>query len=154
MDAITELRLAADAKGKESKALSQAYSTTLTALAPANIILVVGAALLSLAAGASILIDSELITKTSSGLLAFASGALTIIHSKLGCEDYQAECKQLLSFHRGKAEDYGNLKFIEEADEFRRRFLALNDEVATTMKTSSALPFEWATRGKALSSRA
>ena len=94
---------------------------------------------------ATILTESELITKTSSGLLALASGALTIIHSKLGCEEYQAECKKLLSFHRGIAEDYGNLKFVDEAEEFRKRFLALNDQVATTTKTSSALPFEWAT---------
>jgi hypothetical protein len=33
------------------------------------------------------------------------SGALTIIHSKLGCEQYQAECKKLLSFYRGMAEE-------------------------------------------------
>jgi hypothetical protein len=62
-------------------------------------------------------------TKTSSGLLALASGALTIIHSKLGCEEYQAECKKLLSFHRGIAEDYGNLKFVDEDERVPKALL-------------------------------
>src|SRR5215510_5875019 len=80
---LDELRQAAERKRRESRMLSQAYSSTLSALVPANFLLVVGAALLSLVAGATILIENDLLTKIQSGVLALVSGAFTIIHSKL-----------------------------------------------------------------------
>src|SRR5262249_35762216 len=138
-----QLKQEAKVKQRESRVMSQAYSTTLSTLTPANFVLVVGAALLSLVAGATILIQNDVLTKTNSGILALMSGALTIIHSKLGCEQYQAECKKLLSFYRGIAEDYANLELINDVDEFRKRFFALNDQFAATIKTSSAFPFDW-----------
>jgi len=76
--------------------------------------------------------------------LALLSGALTIIHSKLGCEQYQAECKKLVSFYRGMAEDYANLQFLDDLAEFRRQFIALNGQSSASAKSSSALPFAWA----------
>jgi hypothetical protein len=124
--------------------LSTAYGTTLSALAPANFFLVVGAALLSLVAGASILVDFQFLTKLQSGVLALASGALTIVHSKLGCEPFQAECRKLRSFYRGKAEDYRNLAVVTDIDDFRKRLLALNDQLAVAARNASALPFDWA----------
>lgn len=145
MEAIDELRQAAEVKSRESRGMSQAYSATLSALAPANFILVVGAALLSLTAGATILIESSWLTKFQSGALALVSSAFTIIHTKLGCEQYQAECKKLVSFYRGMAEDYGNLRFVADAEEFRKRFLALNEQISAAAKNASALPFDWAT---------
>ena len=149
MEVIDQLKQAAEVKRRESSVISQAYSTTLSALAPANFFLVVGAALLSLVAGATILIENNLLTKIQSGVLALVSGALTIIHSKLGCEQYQAECKKLLTFHRGMAEDYANLQVVNDIDEFRKRLSALNDQLSTAVKNSSALPFNWSiTRAK------
>ena len=148
METIDELKQAAEERRRECRVLSDAYSVSLSALTPLNFVLVVGAALFSLAAGATILIESNLLTKTQSGVLALVSGAFTIIHSKLGCDQYQGECRKLVSFYRGIAEDYGNLRFIGDGDEFRKRFLALNDQLAATAKNASALPFQW-TVGKA-----
>src|SRR5215218_9773420 len=78
MQAIDQLKQAAEAKRQESRLMSRAYSSTLSALIPANFVLVVGAALLSLVAGATILIENDLLTKTESGILALLSGAFTI----------------------------------------------------------------------------
>lgn len=145
MTTFDELKKAAEKKQKECGILAEAYSNTLTALAPANFVLVVGAALLSLIAGATILIQNALITETEAGILALVSAALTIIHSKLGCEEYQGECKKLLSFHRGIAEDYSNLELVADTDEFKKRFSELNDQLSATKKSTTALPFHWAT---------
>jgi len=144
METLQNLKQAAEDKRREGRILSQAYSATLSALLPVNFVLVVGAALLSLAAGATILIENNLLTKIQSGVLALVSGALTIIHSKLGCEQYQAECKKLETFYRGIAEDYGNLRFVDDFDEFRKRFFALNDQLSAATKSASASPFNWA----------
>jgi hypothetical protein len=145
LKALEELKIAAELKRRECRITAQAYSATLSALAPANFVLVVGAALLSLVAGATILIENSLVTKIQSGVLALVSGALTIIHSKLACEQYQAECKKLLSFHRGIAEDYANLQFVTDTDEFQKRIFALNDQLSAAAKNTTAWPFDWAT---------
>lgn len=137
--------MAANLKQRECRIMAQAYSITLSSLVPANFVLVVGSALLSLVAGATILIENGLLTKIQSGVLALVSGAFTIIHSKLGCEQYQGECKKLLSFHRGIAEDYTNLQFVTDTDEFQKRFSALNDQLSSAVKNTTAFPFDWAT---------
>ncbi len=144
METIDQLKQAAENKRKESRIMSRAYSATLAALTPANLILVVGAALLSLVAGATILIENNLLTKNQSGILALLSGAFTIVHSKLGCEQYQTECKKLLSFYRGISEDYSNLQVITDISEFKKSLSTLNDQLSTTIKNSSAQPFDWA----------
>ena len=142
MTGLDQLKADASSRREENAALSIAYSKTLAWLMPANFLLVIGAALLSLVAGATILIETNLLSKISSGVLALVSSAFTIIHSKLGCEQYQAVCKKLRSFHRGMASDYSNLLSIDEVDEFKRRLTALNDQVSATMKSTTALPFE------------
>jgi hypothetical protein len=144
MEATDHLRTAAEAKRNESRLMSRAYSTTLSALIPANFLLVVGAALLSLVAGATILIENDLLEAPQAGVLALLSGAFTIVHSKLGCEQYQSECKKLATFYRGMAEDYANLQVISDPDELKKRFFALNDQLSAAIKSSSALPFDWA----------
>jgi len=144
VETIDQLKQAAEIKRRENLVMSQAYSTTLSALVPANFVLVVGAALLSLLAGATILIENNVLTKIESGILALVSGALTIVHSKLGCEQYQAECKKLLSFHRGIAQDYANLQIVNDVDECRKRFAAVNDQLSAAVKSASAWPFDWA----------
>jgi hypothetical protein len=143
MEGIDQLKQAAERKRRESTVMSKAYATTLSTLVPANFVLVVGAALLSLVAGATILLENHVITKTQSGLLALMSGALTIIHSKLGCEQYQAGCKKLVSFYRGIAEDYANLQLLDDVDDFRNRLFALNDQLSAVVKSSPDLPFDW-----------
>jgi hypothetical protein len=143
--ALDDIRRVATAKQQESLALERAYATTLAALTPANFFLVVGAALLALVAGTTILVENSLLTKVQSGLLALGSSALTIVHSKFECERYQAECRKLRSFYRGIAEDYGNLQLIEDAKAFQERLFMLNDQLARVAKEASAFPFDWAT---------
>ncbi len=138
-----QLRREAEARRLENISLSCAYSRTLNLLIPANLLLVVGAALLSLVAGASILSENNLLTHLQSGILALISGAFTIIHSKLGCDQYQAECRKLLSFHRGMSADYENLATIDDIDEFRNKFMTLNDQVSATLKSATALPYKY-----------
>jgi hypothetical protein len=91
MDSLDDLKQIAKEKSTECKVQSCAYSITLSSLVPANFVLVVGAALLSLVAGASILTKNELISELQAGIMALVSGGFTIIHSKLGCDQYQAE---------------------------------------------------------------
>jgi hypothetical protein len=143
MDAMDQLKQAAETKHRESLVTSRAYATTLSALTPVNFILVVGAALLSLVAGASILIENNLLTNVQSGILALVSSALTLIHSKLGCEQYQAECRKLVSFHQGIAEDYSNLRIVDDVDKFRDQLWALNNQLSAMIKSSPSLPFNW-----------
>jgi hypothetical protein len=141
MDAISHLKLAAEEKRKENLILSLAYTNTLVWLIPANFILVVGAALLSLVAGATILIANNWLTPVQSGLLALVSGAFTIVHSKLGCEQYQGECRKLSAFHRGMAADYGNLQIADDVEELKKRMVALNEQHSAALKSATASPF-------------
>ena len=140
--AIDQLQTQVTRKREENLVLARAYQMTLSWLMPANFVLVVGAAILSLVACATILIENSLLTNTQSGILALISGAFTIVHSKLGCEQYQAECKKLLSFHRGVAADYENLLTVTEVEELKKRVEALNSQVSATLKSTTALPFE------------
>lgn len=143
MQLLDQLKQAAEAKRRESIEVAQGYGASLTVLWPANFILVVGAALLSLVAGATILIENNLLTPKQSGVLALISGALTIIHSRLGCEQYQAECRKLVSFHRGMAQDYENLGIVADEDEFRKRLSGLNDQLSAMVKSTTARPLRF-----------
>jgi hypothetical protein len=136
---------AAQKKRRECLIQSKAYSQTLGALGPANFVLVVGAALLSLVAGATILSAEELISEFTSGVLALISAALTVIHTKLGCEQYQGECRKLMAVYGGLAEDYNNLQFASAYD-LPRRFMSLNDQLSTAVKNATARPYDWAVR--------
>lgn len=146
MASIDELKAIAESRNLENKTLAIAYAKTLTALLPANLLLVVGAALLSLVAGATILVDQQIISAQTSGVLALISGGLTLIHSKLGCEHYQAECRRLLAFHRGVAEDYRNLVAIQDPATLAKRVHDLNNELAGALRSSPVMPFEWSMR--------
>ena len=144
MDALDELKQMAREGQRESRIMSKAYSSTLSALVPANILLVVGAALFSLVAGASILIKQEFLSETRAGLLALASAALTVLHTKLHCEKYQAESKRLSMLYRGIALDYGNLQIISDPDELRKSLSELNKQASAVTKNATAEPFGWA----------
>lgn len=153
MQSIEQFKVEASRRQVENLALARAYQTTLSWLTPANFLLVVGAAILSLVAGASILIEASFINKVQSGVLALISGAFTIIHSKLGCEQYQSECKKLMSFHRGMAADYENLLSLDDSEDLKKRLAALNDQVSALLKSTTALPFEGALERARLSVR-
>ena len=144
MDSLHELKQFAKEKRTACEIQSCAYSLTLSALAPANFVLVVGAALLSLVAGASILTKNDLITDLQAGIMALVSGGFTIIHSKLGCDQYQAECKTLISFYKGIAEDYSNLSIENDADQLKTKLIAVNQKLSEQIKDSRAFPYSWA----------
>ena len=144
MNAMERLQQAAETKHQESVVMSRAYATTLFALTPLNFILVVGAALLSLVAGASLLIQNKVLTSEHAGLLALLSSAFTIVHTKLGCEHYQGECKRLEGFHRGLAARYASLRTdVDDVDAFRAGLSALNQKLADKIEDSPCFPFDW-----------
>lgn len=144
MNDLDNLKRIAEKKSNECAIKANAYSLSLDYLFPANLVLVVGAALLSLLAGASVLHENDIITQTTAGLMALVSGCFTVIHSKLGCDQYQSECKKLVSFYKGIAEDYSNLSLIDNAAEFREKMDTINNELSHTIKTSSAIPLNCA----------
>jgi hypothetical protein len=146
MEPLNDLKQTAKEKSVECNIQSCAYSLTLSALAPANFVLVVGAALLSLIAGAAILTKHDLITELQAGIMALVSGGFTIIHSKLGCDQYQAECKKLVGFYKGLAEDYLNLSVENDPAEFKKGLIALNQKLSETIKSSNAFPYSLAIR--------
>ncbi len=137
-------RLFAAAKVREARVMSDAFSRTLAALAPANFLLVAGAALLSLVAGATVLAGT--LSPMHIGVIALLSSALTTIHSKLGCERYQAECHQMQSWYKGIAQDYENLGVLVDGDELHERLRQLNDQLAGAMRNATVEPFAWALR--------
>ena len=130
------------AKEKEVQCLIQAraYSLWLNNLKPANLILVVGGALLSLVAGASLLIEQGVLTKEFAGILALISAGFTIIHNKLNCDQHQAECKKLKNSYLGLSEEYANLQAEDDINELKARLNALNTERTLIIKQSDAEP--------------
>jgi len=96
--------------------------------------------LLSLIAGASILVDQQIISNTAAGIIALVSSAFTLIHNRMGCDQHQAECRKLQSFYQGLAFDYGNLETETNPAEFRKKLDSLNNELALILKGSSAHP--------------
>lgn len=140
MEELEDLRLIADKKRIECAIDAKAYSICLANLVPANIILVVGGALLSLIAGASLLTEQEIINKETAGVLALISSGFTIIHTKLNCDQYQAECKRLKSLYEGLSEDYANLETESTVEDFRSNLKALNNERTQVKKGAGADP--------------
>ncbi|NJL40509.1 MAG: hypothetical protein HC840_12780 [Leptolyngbyaceae cyanobacterium RM2_2_4] len=140
MEELEDLKLIADKKRIECAIDAKAYSICLANLIPANIILVVGGALLSLVAGASLLTEQEIINKKTAGVLALVSSGFTIIHTKLNCDQYQAECKRLKSLYEGLSEDYANLEMESTVEDFRLKLKALNNERTQVKKGAGADP--------------
>ncbi len=124
----------------DCKSLAKAYSIWLKKLTPANWLLVLGAALLSLVAGASLLVNQGVLTKEAAGVLALISAAFTIIHTKLNCDHHQAECKKLKGSYKGLALEYKNLKSISDLEEYRKKLQSLNDKRALIEENADAEP--------------
>lgn len=140
MEKLEELKLIANRKRIECAIDAKAYSICLSQLAPANIVLVVGGALLSLIAGASLLVEQGLISKQTAGVLALVSSGFTIIHNKLNCAQYQAECRRLNSLYEGLSEDYSNLQIESDVEKLYSKLEALNKERAQVKKSAGASP--------------
>ena len=135
-------KLKALARDKEKKSLvrGEAYSIWLSTLTPVNFVLVIGGALLSLFAGASLLIDQGVLTKEVAGLMALASSSFTLVHNKLNCDQHQAECRKLRSVFRGMAEEYENLQSETDIEMLKSKLDALNNARAQVLKTAGAEP--------------
>lgn len=140
MEELEKLKLIADEKRIECAIDAKAYSICLANLVPANIILVVGGALLSLVAGASLLTEQGIINKQTAGVLALVSSGFAIIHTKLNCDEYQAECKRLKRLYEGLSEDYANLEMESTIEDFRLELKALNNERTQLKKGAGADP--------------
>lgn len=140
MGELEELKLEADKKRIECAIDAKAYSIWLSQLAPANIVLVVGGALLSLIAGASLLVEQGIISKQTAGVLTLVSSGFTIIHNKLHCDQHQAECRRLKSLYQGLSEDYSNLQIESDVKNLYSKLEALNKERAQVKKSAGVDP--------------
>lgn len=141
---LENLRDIAQEKKSECDIKSQAYSITLTRLMPANLLLVVGAALLSLGAGSSLIIDQGIISKTSAGIMALVSSGFTVIHKTLKCDQYQSECKRLKNLYEGLSADYSNLEIEQELNTYKSKLEELNNEFSTVIKGATVDPIQGA----------
>ena len=139
---MEELKALARDKEKKSRVRGEAYSIWLSTLTPANFMLVIGGSLLSLVAGASLLLHQGILSKEVAGLMALVSSAFTLIHNKLNCDQHQAECRKLRGIFRGMAEEYENLQSETDVDILKSKLDALNDARAQVLKTAGAEPSE------------
>lgn len=140
MGELEELKLIADKKRIKCAIDAKAYSIWLSRLVPANMVLVVGGALLSLIAGASLLVEQGIISKQTAGVLALVSSGFTIIHNKLNCDQHQAECRRLKSLYEGLSEDYENLEAESDVEKFKSKLQALNNDRTQVKKGAGASP--------------
>ena len=140
MENLEQLQAFAKKKHIECEIDATAYSIWLQKLTPSNLILVVGGSLLSLIAGASILIDQGIISEKTAGVLALISSGFAIVHSKLGCDHHQSECRRLKGLYEGLSEDYANLLIEEDFGEFKKKLQTLNSERSQVIKSASATP--------------
>ena len=145
MPTTEELRAVANARRQENSDWAAAYSITLGWLVPANTLLVVGAAVLSLFAGASALLKYGFTTPEMTALLAFSSSVLTLLHTKFGCDKYQSECKRLVGVHRALAVEYSHLATASDETQLARDLSALNKHYSDVVGTARSWPFRLAT---------
>ena len=139
---MQELREFAKKKSFECMVKSKAYKNWLKTLQPANLILVVGAALLSLIAGSSLLIEQKILDKHVAGIMALLSAGFTIVHNKFNCDQHQAECSKLKSQYEALALSYADLELIDQEDVFKLKISELNSEFSQIVKNSTAEPSE------------
>ncbi|MBB5917508.1 hypothetical protein BJY24_006420 [Nocardia transvalensis] len=97
---MTDYYAVAAVRERECRVQARAYAIWLSALRPANIVLVVGAAVLSAVAGAAVLAD---LAGPLPGYLALVSAVFTVIHNRLDCDVHQAECRRLRAAYEAQA---------------------------------------------------
>jgi hypothetical protein len=140
MEDLENLKLEAKEKRIQCDIDAKAHAICLSRLAPANIVLVVGGSLLSLIAGASLLVEQGTISKQTAGVLALVSSGFSIIHSKMNCDQYQAECRRLQSLYEGLSEDYSSLQIESDAAKLYSKLETFNKERAQVKKSAGASP--------------
>lgn len=142
MAELEDLRLVAEEKRLECAIDAKAFSIWLKTLTPANVLFVIGAALLSLVAGTAMFVEYGFLTKQVAGIFAFISAAFTVVHSKLNCDQHQAECKRLKGLYQSLSEEYENLRIETDAEKFKSQLKKLNDQRAQIIKSSATWPSE------------
>ena len=140
---MAELKSAVLARMSECAVTSRAFGIWLSTLRFANLLFVVGAGLLSLLAGASILLESHVISRQAAGFMALASAALTVVHNLLGCDHHQAECRRLRSVYEGLRTEYWSLDTMSDEAAARRRLGEIHIELAAVQKGAAASPARW-----------
>jgi hypothetical protein len=138
-----DLRTAIADRAQECEFDSRAFSIWLSALKYANLLFVVVAGLLSLSAGASILINSNVISVQTAGYMALSSAALTLVHNLLGCDPHQAECRRLKGVFDGLRFEYRALDAFTDEATIRKRLAELDIELGGVLKGASASPARW-----------
>ena len=148
-------RMVEQAKEHEEACSERAgkYSAWLTQLTPANWVLVLGASLLSLAAGGSIFANENIFSYEVAGVMALVSAGLTLVHSTLNCDAHQSECRKAKRTYKGLAWDYGQLQWINDEEEYRSRLQCLNEAFDRISRETEAEPWDlrprWLRRGTA-----
>ena len=130
------------ARARECHVTACAYRVWLSSLRPFNLVLVVGAAVLSTVAGATILAAREHATLAAS--LALTSAVLTVVHTKLDCDAHQAECRRLQSAYDALACRYRCLDVADEPEDIKSRLRQLDSSQATLRSETKAVPPNWA----------
>jgi hypothetical protein len=135
-----------DSRVSECHVQSTTLRIWLSALSPANFLLVVGSALLSLVAGASILVKSGIISPLAAAILALISSALTLIHHVLGCDAHQAECRKLKALYDGLRIKYERMELESDASKLKRQIDQLDERRADISETTKVITPAWCER--------
>ena len=122
---------------------ARGYEVWLAYLKPFNIVLVTGAAILSLLAGSSLLIDADFLGSIRTGLMALTAGVFTIIHQTLNCDRHQEECKRLRGSYEAIADQFLNLKLEEDKTSIQKKIDELNLQLSFLKENFSARPPLW-----------
>lgn len=137
------------AKEQEIKChvMAKAYSIWLKQLFPANIILVVGAAIFALIAGSTHLFKIGAYDYSwIAGFLGILSAIFTIIHTKLNCDEHQAQCKILSRKFEAMAEGYLTLRTYTDEKYYREKLQEMDQQFIKLLAESSAKPSDKALR--------
>lgn len=125
---------------------SRSYAIWLKFLAPANLLFVLGAALLSLVSGAAILQHFSWLTADQAAMAAFVSTAFTLIHTKLKCDSHQDECRRLRAQYDAMKVRFESI--LHEPDEAiaEKRLVELDERLSQIVQTAQAWPSNRAER--------
>ena len=130
----------------ECKVESCALKIWLGALGPANVVLVGGGGVLSLLAGASVLVDTGLVETHTAGLMALTSGVFTFIHNRFRCDPHQAECHRLSASLDGFASKYRSLLVSNDEVKQRQKLMELDAQKAAVQEGADASAPSWCIR--------
>ena len=134
----------ADSRERECRIQARAYTIVLSRLAPANWLLVAGAALLSTAAGATIVTTTAPHYVPAS--LALLSAAFTVTHKGLNCDVYQDECKRLRSAYDALACRYRSLQLEDVPANLQSKLRELDASQADLRSKAQVIPPDWVLR--------